>query len=60
MMDYYRTAICTVCPLVQTAAVSAGHLADTEPQQRFAQAFWRETSPRLHPSLGDCRHTVLV
>ena len=45
---------------MQTAAVSAGHLADTEPQQRFARAFWRETSPRLHPSRGECRYTVLV
>ena len=35
--------------------------ADTEPQQqRSAPALWRETSPRLHPSLGECHHTVLV
>ena len=45
---------------VTHVGVSVGYLADTEPQQRFARAFWRETSPHLHPSLGECRHTVLV
>ena len=41
----------------------AGNLADAEPRQRFARGFWRESrraTPRLHPSRGECRHTVHV
>ena len=37
-VHFYRT--------VTHVGVSAGYLADTEPQQRFTRAFWRETSPR--------------
>ena len=37
--------------------------ADSEPPQRSARVFWRESrraTPRFHPSRGECRHTVLV
>ena len=44
-----------------TSRCAPENQAGTEPQQqRSAPALWRETSPRLHPSLGECHHTVLV
>ena len=37
--------------------------ADTEPPQRSARVFWRESrraTPRLRPCRRECHHTVLV
>ena len=53
-MPFYRT--------VTHVGVSENH-ADAEPRQRSTRVFWRESrhaTPRLHPSRGECRHTVLV
>jgi len=33
-------------------------LADLAPQHCLRGSSWRETSPLLHPSRGECRHTV--
>ena len=38
----------------------AGTLVDLEPRHGLRGSPWRETSPRLQPSRGECRHMVLV
>ena len=54
-MPFYRT--------VTRVGVSEKNHPDAEPRQRSTRVFWRESrraTPRLHPSRGECRHTVLV
>ena len=46
MMDNYRTAICTD----MSSRANGGRFGGTS----------RRATPRLHPSRGECRHTVLV